>query len=130
MTLYVADTHALFWYLINSPALGSDASRAFDEADNGATLIYLPAIVLAELYYLNEKQGRPLDFAAEFARLSAGSQFVLLPFMPEDTLAFDADRAVPEMHDRMIAGAARRLGASVITRDQQITASGLAPVIW
>jgi len=130
MTLYVADTHSLFWYLTNSSALGSNASKAFDEADKGAALIYLPAIVLAELYYLNEKQGRPIDFAVEFLRLSESSQFVLLPFTPEDTLEFDRDRAVSEMHDRMIVGVARRLAASLISRDQQITASNIVPVVW
>src|SRR5437588_10393202 len=61
MNFYVADTHALFWYLINSSALGADARLAFDEADAGQALIYIPAIVIAELYYLNEKKGRPFD---------------------------------------------------------------------
>ena len=61
MNFYVTDTHALFWYLINSPLLGAGASGAFDEADNGQALIYIPAIVLAELYFLNEKKQRPID---------------------------------------------------------------------
>jgi len=39
MNLYVADTHALFWYLINSSELGSKARLAFDEADNGQAYI-------------------------------------------------------------------------------------------
>ncbi len=46
---YVADTHAIFWYLVNSPRLGHVASAAFDRADAGNAMIYLPAIVLAEL---------------------------------------------------------------------------------
>jgi predicted nucleic acid-binding protein len=55
MNFYVSDTHVLFWYLINSPALGINARLAFDEADAGQALIYIPAIIIAELYYLNEK---------------------------------------------------------------------------
>jgi PIN domain nuclease of toxin-antitoxin system len=47
MNLYVADTHALFWYLTNSPSLGANASLAFDEADADQALIYIPAIVVA-----------------------------------------------------------------------------------
>jgi PIN domain nuclease of toxin-antitoxin system len=46
---YVADTHALYWYLRNSTRLGRQASLAFDEADQGAAQIYISAIVLAEL---------------------------------------------------------------------------------
>src|SRR5688500_13778777 len=104
MNGYVTDTHSLFWYLTNSSMLGQNASKAFDEADNGAALVYIPAIVLAELYYINEKFGRPMDFAAEYQRISGSSQFVLLPLMPEEVLSFDTDRAVAEMHDRMIVG--------------------------
>lgn len=55
MIFYVADTHALFWYLTNSPRLGAQASSAFDEGVRGRAVIYVPAVVLAELYYLNEK---------------------------------------------------------------------------
>jgi len=51
MKEYVADTHALLWYLTNSSLLGKDASTAFDEADSGNALIYIPVIVLAELYF-------------------------------------------------------------------------------
>ncbi|MEP7343295.1 MAG: hypothetical protein ABI977_36565 [Acidobacteriota bacterium] len=58
MNFNLADTHAVFWYLINSPLLGRNASQASDEADNSNALVYIPAIALAWLYYLNEKQGR------------------------------------------------------------------------
>ncbi len=68
MNHYVADTHALFWYLTGSPRLGAQAKRAFDEGARGQAVIHIPTIVLAELYYLNEKIGRPLDFAAEYQR--------------------------------------------------------------
>ena len=61
MNFYLADTHAVYWYLINSPLLGANASQVFDEADNGNAVIYIPVIVLAELYYLNQKQGQPID---------------------------------------------------------------------
>ena len=39
----IPDTHALLWYLINLPALGVNARLAFDEADAGQALIYIPA---------------------------------------------------------------------------------------
>src|SRR6266849_1402437 len=130
MNSYVTDTHALFWYLINSPLLGSGASAAFVEADNSQALIYIPAIVLAELYFLNEKKLRPLDFGAKYVRLEQSVQFVLLPFHPAVMLDFDACQAVTEIHDRMIIADARRLNAVLITRDQEITASGLVQPIW
>lgn len=130
MNHYVADTHALFWYLTNFPRLGAQASVAFDEGARGQAVIYVPAIVLAELYYLNEKQQRPLDFRAEYARLQTGGQFVFVPFAPEDVLDFDGTVSVPEMHDRIIDGSARRLGAACLSADLAIAASQLVPVVW
>ncbi len=130
MNYYVADTHALYWYLVNSPLLGHNASLAFDEADAGQALIYVPAIVLAELYYLNVKLGRPLDFGVTLAQLRHSRQFLLLPFYPSDTLEFDGCQSIPEMHDRMIAAVAWRLGIPCLTKDVAITNSGLIAVIW
>jgi PIN domain nuclease of toxin-antitoxin system len=85
---------------------------------------------MAELYYLNEKKGRPLDFQAKYARLVQTEQFVLLSFHPSHTLDFDASSAVGEMHDRIIAGVARRIKATLLTRDAQITGSGVVATAW
>ena len=130
MNRYVADTHALFWYLINSPELGSKARIAFDEADNGQAFIYVPAIVIAELFYLNEKKGKPLDFAAKYAALVKSKQFVLLSFYPNHVLDFDACSIIQEMHDRIMVGAARRMNAKLLTRDKEITKSSLVTIVW
>ena len=130
MNEYVADTHALLWYLQNSPLLGKNASAAFDEADSGNALIYIPAIVLAELYFLIVKLNYPIDFAAEYKRLKAGGQFILTSFEPQDVLDFDADSVVSEMHDRIIVGVARRLNAACLTKDSNITNSDLVNIIW
>lgn len=130
MKLYVADTHALFWYLTASARLSAKAKAAFDEGAQGQALIYVPAIVLAELYYLNQKLNAPLDIPAALVQLRQSAQFVLVPFMPEDVLEFAADAAVPEMHDRIIVGVARKLNAACLTKDAQITASNLTPVVW
>jgi PIN domain nuclease of toxin-antitoxin system len=130
MNLYVADTHALFWYLTASPKLGDNAKACFDEGVAGTALIYISPIVLAELFYLNEKFGEPIDFAAEYDRFNHAAQYVLPPLTPAEILDLKTDQAVSEMHDRLIAGLARRLGATLISKDQDITASGIVPVAW
>ncbi len=130
MNEYVADTHSLLWYLINSSLLGKNASAAFDEAENGSALIHLPVIVFAELYYLNVKHNFITDFKADFQKISQSGQFVTVPFEPEDVLDFDKDSSVKEMHDRMIVGVARRLNAPLLTKDVNITASGLVKIVW
>jgi PIN domain nuclease of toxin-antitoxin system len=130
MNLYVADTHALFWYLTASSRLSDAARAAFDEGVRGEALIYVPAIVLAELYYLNQKFGQPLDFSEEYVLLEQSGQFVMASLAPSDVLSFDQDSAVPEMHDRIIVGLARRLSAKCISRDPLIVNSDLVPVVW
>ena len=45
-------------------------------------------------------------------------------------LEFEQDAAVPEMHDRIISGLARRIGAPVLTNDPLITQWGLVRVEW
>jgi len=130
MNDYVADTHALFWYLIASQKLGPKAKAAFDEAQNGQAFIHISSIVLAELYYINAKYGSPINYSAEFQSLKAGSQYVLTPLDPEDIVDFDNDLSVPEMHDRIIVGLARRLSAPLLTVDKAIAASNLVKVLW
>lgn len=130
VTHFVADTHALFWYLTASPKLGAAAKAAFDEAARGKAIIVVPAIVLAELFFLIEKAGRPLDFRAEFKQLRNAAQFVFVPFDAEHVVDFDVDAAVPEMHDRIIFGVARRLGATLLTRDPAMASNSTVTSAW
>ena len=55
---------------------------------------------------------------------------MFIPFAPEDVLDFAATATVPEMHDRIIVGVARRLDAACLSVDLAITASHLVPVVW
>ncbi|MDQ3042670.1 MAG: PIN domain-containing protein [Acidobacteriota bacterium] len=130
MDFYATDTHALFWYLTASPKLGVNAKTAFDEGAKGNAVIYIPTIVLAELFFLNEKLNQPLDFNREFERFEQSAQFEFVGFAPENVKDFSQDSAVPEMHDRMIVGVARRLGVPCLTCDKEIVASRLVKVVW
>jgi PIN domain nuclease of toxin-antitoxin system len=130
MNFYVADTHALFWYLTASPRLGANAKTAFDDGVAGVAVIYIPAIVLAELFFLNEKLGQPLDFSKEFKRFEQSGQFEFVGFEPDDVKDFTKDAAVPEMHDRIVVGVARRLALPCLTYDTKIIASNLVKIVW
>lgn len=127
---YVTDTHSLFWHVSRSSQLGRKAFSAFEDAEAGNALIHIPAIVFAELFYLNVKLRKPIDYAAKFAELEQAPHFILTPLDPEDILDFDRDSAVTEMHDRMIVGLARRLGCPLLTVDKNITASGTVEIVW
>jgi PIN domain nuclease of toxin-antitoxin system len=56
MSAIVSDTHALVWYLNNSPRLSLAAGLAFEQAQTSGDLIYIPSIVIVELRYIVEKR--------------------------------------------------------------------------
>jgi predicted nucleic acid-binding protein len=128
--IYVVDTHALLWHLIGDRKLSSRAADIFDAADRGETQLVVSAIVLAELYHLNQKRRSPLDFSDVFNELAASPAYQLVPFEPGHVLDFARDASVTELHDRIVAGLARRLNAPLLTLDPVIAASGVAKVEW
>jgi len=71
-----------------------------------------------------------MDFERVCREIRSAAQFALLPFEADDALSFDQCAAVPEMHDRMIVVAARRMNAPVLTADPMIADSGLVRVVW
>jgi PIN domain nuclease of toxin-antitoxin system len=130
MSDYVADTHALYWYLTQDRKLGSQARSAFQNAEAGGGLIYVSSISIAELYYLMVKAGAVASFPALYTTLSQARHVRLVPFEAEDVLRFDALASIPEMHDRIIAGVAFQRQIPCLTRDPAIVGSGIVMTIW
>ena len=130
MNDYVTDTHALYWYLKAAPQLSARARTVFLAGEQGQARIHIPSIVLAELYYLNVKYNRPLDFAQEYQRLATAGQFRFIDFRAADVVRFDVLAAIPEMHDRIIAGVAYAMNVPVLTRDPAIVDSKLVQTMW
>ena len=126
---YVVDTHALFWWLTSDERLTSAAKGAIDRRRDPGAAVLVSAISLAELHYVNEKAGKPLDFRRELEKLARGG-FELVPVTSEDVLLFDRLGKVPEMHDRIIAALATRRGAAVVSRDRILSESAGVPVVW
>jgi len=134
MNQYVADTQALLWHMMESRKLSSMARRAFEEAEDGATQILVPSIVLVECVFIFARNRIP---QAVLERVFALSDAVDANFrvVPLDLAIAQAVRdfgpaAVPEMADRIIAATARSLGLPLLTIDPAIAESGLVEVIW
>lgn len=128
--IYVTDTHALIWYLSDQSKLGENAKSIFDAAEKGETQIVIPAIVIAEMYYANRRSSLFDNFWSSYERLRNSPFFQFELFTHTHVLDFDRDSAVPEMHDRIIVGVARRLDVPLITVDRQITTSRIVRVVW
>lgn len=128
--LYVVDTHALIWYLTNDSKLGEQAAQIFTAAERGESRLIISAIVLAEMYYANQKKQWFEDFSETVRQLKQKPYFRFVAVKPDHILDFEKDISVPEMHDRIIAGLARRLDAPLITTDNQINDSGWVRIVW
>ena len=133
MTDYVADTHALIWYLENSPRLGSQARAAFDACDRGEIRIYVPTICLVEIVYLMEKGRVSPDMKSmldeELKSAESGLVLVDLNADVADQTANILRDDIPDLPDRVIAATALALNLPLISRDRKIVLSGLK-TIW
>lgn len=128
--VYVLDTHPLIWYLTNKAKLSKYALSIFEAAVRGETQFLVSVIVMAELYYADKKWGLFEDFDAVYADLRSQPYYKFVNLTIEDVADFKRDASVSEMHDRIIAGLARRLSMPLITADKNITASGIARIAW
>ena len=129
-TRYVADTHALWWHVDSPERLSRTAFDIFRKATSGEVTIIIPAIVVAELYYLSIKLGRyvtPSELI-DAIRVASGFEFSLLGKAQLEKL--DSLQEITEMHDRLIAAESLVLDAPVITRDRIFSDSSQVETVW
>jgi predicted nucleic acid-binding protein len=128
---YVTDTHPFVWYLAaDDERLSPSAKSVFENADSAKAVVVIPAIVLAESLYLAEK-GRIKAKAVEILELvESALNYRLYPLdLSVIQIAWELKK-IPEIHDRVIAATARRLGLELITDDKRIRESGYVKTLW
>ena len=129
-TRFIADTHALWWYFRSPDRLSAAASAVFQLVETGNATMVVPAIVVAEFYYLSVKLGNPLEPSAFLEALDSVGGIELSELGRAQLERLDRFPEVPEMHDRLIAAEADVMGAPVVTRDEVLAASTQVPTIW
>ena len=129
----VADTHALIWYLEDSPRLGPEARNAFEACDRGESIENVPTICHVEIVYLLEKGRIPTDLKQALdAALQAGNTTLVphpLRLDIVEALVQVPRTEVPDMPERIIAATAVHLGAPLISRDRKLQVSNVQ-TIW
>ena len=133
MAAIVADTHAAVWYLLNSKSLSSNAQLAMDEAIEAGDAVYVSSISVVEVVYLVEKGKLPsvvLDRLTS-ALSEPDSGFVVAPLSLSVALAIlqISRETVPDIPDRIIAATALDLGLRLVSRDSEISKTGIE-IIW
>ena len=129
-TRFIADTHALWWYFRSPERLSVAAGAVFQLAETGNATVVVPAIVVAEFYYLSVKLGSPLEPSALLEALDSVSGIELSELGRAQLEKLDRFPEVPEMHDRLIAAESSALDAPVVTRDEVLAASDQVATVW
>ncbi len=127
---FVADTHALWWYLESPSRLSTAAAAFFRLAETGAATLIVPAIVVAESYFLSVKLGQPLGASALLNALAGVRDVELSELGREQLDLLERLPEIPEMHDRLIAADSLIYDAPLVTRDAILTASPQIDTVW
>lgn len=127
---YVVDTHTLYWYFDHPHRLSPAADAVFRLAATGGAHIIVPAIVIAEFYYLTLKVGSSVLPSTLLDLISRSAELRFSELGQAQLEAMEQVTGVPEMHDRLIAAEALVHHAPVISRDMVLRRSGIVEVIW
>ncbi len=128
--LFCLDTHAVYWRRTASPRLSAAAAQVFEDAIHGHAILIVPYVVVAELFYVLQKYGQVGLYAPLLGDFQTFPYYRLEPLTLADLMALDSVPEIPEMHDRLIALAAKRLGARIVTKDKTIQASPQVKCVW
>ncbi len=126
---YVTDTMGLVLRL-EGRQMGAQAQTIFAAAEAGQTVIHIPAMVMAEILYLSEKGRITASLADVAQRLQTFPNYRECPRNRAviETAAQITD--IRELHDPLIAGAARWLNAGLLTNDPVIQSSAFVKTLW
>ena len=130
LSIYVVDTHALFWYFEYPHLLSPAADAVFRLATAGGAQVVVPAIVIAEFYHLSQKAGPIISPSLLLAQIDVSREFIFSELGRAQLERMEEVTEVLEMHDRLIAAEALVYRAPIISRGQALRASGVVDVIW
>ena len=126
----MVDTHALWWRWRGHRLLSSTAEEVFLRAATGQAILYVPAIVVAELYCLSAKEGMEIRPSEILGRLEAEQGFEFVPLDSAQLALMEQFSEIREMHDRMVVSAAAALRATIVTRDPVLVDASTVPTLW
>jgi len=128
MKSYVTDTQAIVKFMMGKKVIDEKSHRIFLSAERGESIIIIPAVVLMEMLYLFEKNRIEISlFQTEDLMKSSNYQFEPLTLEILKTASEITD--IPELHDRLIAAAARYFNIPIITNDPVIRNSEFVEIV-
>ena len=129
----IADTHAIIWYLLDSPRLSTSALAQFETCRTERTTVGVASISIVEIVYLADKGRIPAE-TIPLLEENLEQQRALLEIVPlTQSIALTVRQVpreqVPDLPDRVIAATALHLDVPLISRDRKIRLSNVT-TIW
>jgi len=121
---FIVDTQALVKHLVGEHQVISPAiDKILRDTDNGLNIVIIPAVVVFEIAYLHEKGRIPITVENLRQLISDASNYIEEPISIDIIVAAFQIYDIPELHDRLIAGTAKFIGAPILTNDPVIRSS-------
>lgn len=126
---YLLDTHAAIWAAEEDPKLGQNAKRALVASAAGDVLI--SDITLLEISMLVKKGKIQIQILTPEYLRRLQCLYPSVRITPSiAALAMDLSLPQADPFDRIIVATARELQLTLVTKDQHIMESKLAPTLW
>ena len=130
---HIVDTHTLIWFVQQDKRLGLQARQVLSDPNSA---LLLPSVCYGEACWIVEHGRTNIPSTAALkAALDADPRFVVYPLDRAVVERSQSLTVINEMHDRQIMATALVLADAgeavvVLTRDANMIASGLVPVLW
>lgn len=126
---YVFDTMAVILPL-EKRKLSKKVKSIFEQAEKGDAMLFIPAIVLAEIDYLSERNKIDTNLH-EIKNYCKKYNTIHVEALTDEIIhsSFEIDD-IPELHDRIIGGTAYLKNLQLITNDNVIENSKYISTIW
>lgn len=106
------------------------ARQLFSLAESEGLQLIIPAMVLAEIGYLSERNRIEISLITVSEYVSRYQTVAVYPIDFDVIKACFQINDIPELHDRLIAATAFHLQCELITNDPKIEASLTVETIW
>ncbi len=131
--MFVTDTHPLIWYSTGKYSqLSPKVLSAFERADEGESLIYIPAVVLWEIAILQNlgKISLPERFDFWASNLLRKQGFEIIPLEASIITNAVNYNFNNDPFDKIIVASAVDFDLPLITKDSAITDSKVVEIYW
>ncbi len=127
----VSDTHAILYHAADGRKLGPAAAMHFEDCEEQAAILYVPAAVIWEITLLARAGKIDLGRSSQrfFDDLFSNPAYQPVDLTPEQIYLAEEIRPNEDPFDALICAAARSLDLPLLTCDAAIEESGM-DTIW